>query len=544
MEALNLYFCIIFFFTAAIAIFLRFRRSDAAVSQININNVSYNRLYTIILPAAVILTGAAIRLYNIALIPAGIHQDEASIGYEAYILAKFGMDRDGHIFPVYPITYGSGGGSPLMIYLNVLTTNLFGSGPKTLRMLPAILGAATLILFFFAVRTLSADSLKRSQHLPSLSYVQGEYLWIPLVSLTVLAFCPWHIMLSRWSLDSNTTPFFVALALFLFAMGAFFQKDSAAFETIGTLFSASDKKKRLSLKSADPKATVFFALSAIVYSICLYSYGSTTIIIPLHLIIISVFCIKTGRMSFSQLIVGIALFILFSVPLLAFYAVNFLNLPEIITPYFSVTAFTSSRSVFSGEGSFLIRVFKNLSVMIKNITVGNSGEQILNYIPGYAPLFSFTFPITILGIVCSFIRVRKGEILDVFITSLFIPSFLFGIFVEEDINRMVMVFLPCVYYLARGFIFTVSEFVILEKAGKTSGERAGYIMCKALAPALFIVSSLFFVRTYFTEYNSMSADAFMPGYGEACSYADSIVPKGGYVYSTYEHVSAPFIMLW
>ena len=542
METINLYFSIVYMILIGVSVFLYFRRSKDYSGQINMDNVSFNKLFTIILPLAVTGVGAALILYHYAAVPAGLHHDEASIGYEAYILSKYGLDRDGNVFPIYPITYGSGGGSPLMIYLNVLNTKLFGWGVSTLRLLPAVLGILTLPVFFFALRVLSADSLKRAAHLPSLSYVQGEYLWIPLVSLSVLALCPWHVMLSRWSLDSNTTPFFVSLALFLFAHGAYFQKDASSFDSIGTLFSRKDRKKSRSLRSSDPRATLFFSLSAVMYALCLYSYGSTTVIIPIHLIAISVFCVKTRRMTLPQLMTGVILFILFSVPLMLFYAVNYLGLHEIVTPFFSITRFTAKRSVFSGGGSFAGSIITNFIAMIKNIAYGNSDEQILNYIPGFAPLFSFTFPMTLIGIICSFKRMKDNEILDVFIGSLFIPSFLFGLFVEEDINRMIMVFLPLIYYIARGFVFTLSEIIILEKKSEKNIEKAGYVLCKAIAPALLFVGALLFVKAYFGEYNELSAEAFMPGYGDACSYADSLVSGDSVIYSTYEHVAAPFMV--
>ena len=34
----------------------------------------------------------------------------------------------------------------------------------------------------------------------------------------------------------------------------------------------------------------------------------------------------------------------------------------------------------------------------------------------------------------------------------------------------------------------------------------------------------------------------MPGYGEACAYADTVTPYGNTIYSTYEHLSAPFMV--
>ena len=542
MNTINIFFSLIYLATAIAAVMLYRKQSGTNFSQINISNISFSKIYTILLPAAIIVIGVILRLYQIGVLPAGLHQDEASIGYESYILSAFGLDRDGHIFPIYPITYGSGGGSPLMVYLNVLTTWMFGCGVVTLRMLPAVLGFLTLPAFYCTIRILSADEIKRAAQVPSVSYVNGEYLWMPLVSLSVLTFCPWHIMLSRWSLDSNTTPFFVSMGLLFFALGAYFQKDASSFESIGTLFSGKDRKKMLSLRSSDLKATLLFSASAIMYSLCLYSYGSTTIIIPIHLIIICIFCIKTGRMNISQMLLGIVLFVLFAIPLILFYAVNYLGLPEIYTPYFSVNSFTASRSVFASGSGFFLSIIDSFVTMIKNFTFGNSKEQIMNYIPGFAPLFSFTFPLTLLGIIVSFNRVFKDEIPDVFMCSLFVPSFIFGLFVEEDINRMIMLFIPIVYYLARGFVFAVSSFVYFEKKAEKKAAKYGFILCKSIAPALFFVGASMFIQTYFIDYNSLSSEAFMAGYGDACSYANDKVEDGSHIYSTYEHVSAPFMV--
>ncbi|MBQ9513086.1 MAG: hypothetical protein IJR58_07815, partial [Lachnospiraceae bacterium] len=57
------------------------------------------------------------------------------------------------------------------------------------------------------------------------------------------------------------------------------------------------------------------------------------------------------------------------------------------------------------------------------------------------------------------------------------------------------------------------------------------------------VAAVFFVRDYFGErYQSLSAENFMPGYGEAVRYADSVSQEGQTVYSTYRHVAAPFMV--
>ena len=537
----NFYFGAIYIIIAISSLILWYRREKSNVSHVNISNVTFNRLYTLILPIAIIVLGAIIRLYRIGQLPSGLHQDEASIGYESYILSAFGIDRDGNRLPIYPITYGSGGGSPLMIYLNVITTYLFGAGVTTLRMLPAILGALTLPIFFLLLRFMSKDSVKSSSNL-SLMELNGEFVWLPLVGLSVITFCPWHVMLSRWSLDSNTAPFFICTSLLLFVLGAYTQKDATSFGNIDVLFSSKDSRKKRSLKASVPSATVCFALSAIFYALCLYDYGAATVIIPLHLIVISIYFLKTGRMTAFQLSLGILLFVIFTVPLGLFYAVNYFGLPQISTPLFTVTAFTAKRSIFVSGSGFFKSIIINFITIIKNLTVGNPEEQIVNLIPGFPPLFAFTFPVTVIGIVVSALGLKKGKLSDIFMFSLFIPAFIFGLLIEEDITRMVILFIPAIYFLTVGYIFVVTEFINIEKTAAKSSVKYFAYVTKAIAPALFFVGAAIFARAYFTQYNAVNSEAFMPGYGEACEYAESIVPSEGKILSTYEHLSAPFMI--
>ncbi|MCR5342224.1 MAG: hypothetical protein K6E70_02520 [Butyrivibrio sp.] len=542
MQTINPVFLISYLGIIIISLFLYSKRDKSSFSQINLSGITYNKIYTIILPVAIIVIGTALRLYRLAKIPEGLHQDEASIGYEAYILSVFGIDRDGNRYPVYPITYGSGGGSPLMIYLNAVTTFLFGSNALTLRALPAFLGCLTLVIAFLLLKKLSLESVLESESATSLQYVTGEYLWIPLVSLCVIALCPWHIMLSRWSLDSNTTPFWVITALLVFVIASTKQKDSSAFENIGILFKYRDRKKSRSLSASNTAATLLYALSAFLYALSLYSYGASTFVIPAHLILMCIIFKKNKRMTTFQIIVGVLVFALFTAPLFTFYIINALDLPAIVTPFFTITKFTAKRSVFASGSGILLSVGKNLFTIVKNLTLGDSSEQILNYIPGFPPFYAFTFPMTLLGIVISIIRSRRGELIDLVIHTLFFPSLIFGLFVEEDITRMVLIFIPVIYYLARGFIFVVGEFVTIEKNSASAVKKYAAILAKAVVPLLFVVASILFSNTYITEFNSLSAESYMPGYGEACAYADKLAGDSSTIYSTYEHVSAPFMI--
>ena len=63
---------------------------------------------THILFVLIILLAATVRLVLFGSHPAGLNQDEASIGYEAWSVLHYGIDRNGLSVPVHFIAWGSG----------------------------------------------------------------------------------------------------------------------------------------------------------------------------------------------------------------------------------------------------------------------------------------------------------------------------------------------------------------------------------------------------------------------------------------------------
>ena len=371
---------------------------------------------TRIILAVIMFIAAFLRLYDLGAIPYGLHQDEASLGYEAYSLAMYGIDRNGYPFPVYPITWGCGGGSPLMIYLNAISIRLFGNGVVKLRLLPAVSGIITVFLFYLVVKELTDNAKATHKNM------------ISLFATFFIAVCPWHVILSRWSLDANIMPLNMCLAMYLFMLG------------IRT------------------KKTYVYVLSAIAYAICMYSYGSATIVVPIHLLLLCIFCLKNKLLNIKQLIAsGVAFLVVFA-PLLAFYMVNYLGLPEVYAEHFTINRFTASRSgeVFlTLDSSLPANLFNNLKVFFKVITIGDDTDMLCHFIPGYGTLFEFTFPITFLGIYVTIRDVfsKKSEdsvekrAYDFVWLSMMFACFIMAVVIVADISRMVMMFLPLIYFL-------------------------------------------------------------------------------------------------
>ncbi len=452
-----------------------------------------------VLLVLILCFGGFLRIWNLTGLPDGLQQDEASIGYEAFCLATTGMDRNGFHWPVYPITWGSGGGSPIMIYLNVITTLLFGSGIWSIRIVPAFLGTVTLLLFYLLLR-------------------KGFGERTSLAGLLIFALTPWHIILSRWSLDSNTMPFWQALATFLLIRAVL----------------CTDHKRQ----------TRRYLLAAFFFGVCLYSYGSANVVIPLTLLFSCVYLLLQRRISWPQLAGCFAVFLAACLPLALFYAVNFLGFPEIAASWISFPKFTSSHfgSVFvSFDRTLPASLLHNAKELVRTLTVGLDGEVSWNAMPGYWTLYCFTWPVTLAGaVVC--IRTAKDHIVHCIMLAELAAALLFSLFIQQDINREVLLFLPLVYCMVMGFRWLY--LTLREIPRRIPGK-----LLAVLPLMLFLVGFASFAKDYYGgTYNEVAATDFMPGYGDAMVLADRLAcekeaeGKSSTVYSTYDLVASPFML--
>ncbi|MBQ9990260.1 MAG: glycosyltransferase family 39 protein [Lachnospiraceae bacterium] len=427
--------------------------------------------------------GIFLRFFRLADMPEGFQQDEASNAYEAFALSYYGMDRNGYHWPIYPITWGSGGGSPFLIYLCALVIRIFGNSVLTFRSVIAFFGICTLILFYLYIKKVHNSTAA-------------------LIGLGALAVCPWHVILSRWILDCNTIPFWVILVLLLF------------------------------WKASITGKTLHYLITAAVSGLCLYCYGSATVVIPLFLLLACCYNIYVGRLSIKQLLLSGLSFLLVVAPLAVFYFINLFELPAIVTDYFSIPRFVGNHtdSVFlSFDSSLPGKLLENLIHVIKMLTIGTTDEAI-NYVPGYFTFYHFTFPISFLGLYLAFRDMFKGGRKKAYskhspMVCMFTAAFLFSFMIDPNINRMIFLFLPLVYFFVLG----------ADAIRKYSVYLCGVVLI------LLSLGAASFTKDYFTEFNQTTSYLCMKGYGKAIQYAESIRKDGQMIYSTYEGLASPFI---
>lgn len=494
--------------------------------------------------------GCFLRFYHLTRLPDGLNQDEASIGYEAFSLAFYGVDRYGNPFPVYPITWGSGGGSPLLIYLTALSFKLFGVSIFVLRGTVAFFGCLTLPLFYLLVKE-AKSSLSGLQSSPTglpSSPTGLQSSPVGLLGMLLLAIAPWHILLTRWTLDYGLIPFTFGLAILVL------------------------------MKAARRQSTGLYVLASAMAALNMYSYGSANIVIPAFLLL-SVFFLMRGKiLSVRQLFLCMLMFLLVCAPLFLFYFINVCKLPEIITPFFSVERFRSDHtaSVFLSFSDLILRGegIKNIKELLLYLSVGVENGEYYTYMPGYWTFYVFTFPVTLIGFVVSFKRVREGRREALFevqnkaanahsascspsgavaaeeiVFAAFLASFLFGLTVRISINHIIMVYLPLLYYTVCGYDACMRA-AAHSRSEKAGGRRGKFDRQIFLFPVLTLwVGFLFFARDYYGgRYNALCADSiFFRGYGEACVYAEEAVKKeadssSALIYSTNTNLISPFMI--
>ena len=130
-----------------------------------------------------------VHLYRLGEIPFGLNVDEIGMGYDAYCLGNWGIDRYFSSFPVYLTNYG-GGQSALYAYLDIIPIRLLGLNVTAIR-LPAVFLYAVGILFGARTFKLVAGGHVQEHQAKALFY------------LFFTAVSPVYVMLFRIGMDCN-----------------------------------------------------------------------------------------------------------------------------------------------------------------------------------------------------------------------------------------------------------------------------------------------------------------------------------------------------
>jgi 4-amino-4-deoxy-L-arabinose transferase-like glycosyltransferase len=430
----------------------------------------------------VLVVAAVLRIYAIGSNPPSLSWDEVSIGYNAYSIAKTGMDEHKRFLPVDAFTAFGDYKPPVAIYLTVPFIAVLGLTETAVRLPSAISGIAAVLLTYLISRKLFWGSVRVSA--------------ISLVASGVMAVSPWHIMLSRAGFEAN-----VALTLTL----------------LGVLLVLHATQNRY-----------YFLYCWLPFVAAFYTFNSSRYFLPILGSALLWYIRKEAWGNKKSFLTGIVIAAIFMVPImphifskearLRFTEVNIFNDYPLVykantrVAYdgyaLSGKAFHNFRLVYAR--SYLMHYFDHFQPWF--LFIRGDGNPKFS-IQDTGQLYLFEAPFLLLGLYALWRSATKQSVvLTVWLLGAVIPA---AVARETPHALRIENTLPVwQLFIAAGFIYVIDAFK----------KYRLFLVILIFASYGFWVGH--FLHNYFIHYPKEFSGEWQYGYREAVRYAESV--KGGY----------------
>lgn len=353
----------------------------------------------------IFVVGFITRLVGIVEYPAGLNQDEASAGYEAYSILNYGVDRHGKLFPVHFISWRDGQ-NVLYSYLMIPFIYLFGLSVLTVRLPMAIVGCISLMLVY---KLLNRYNKK-----------------LGLIGLFFFAICPWHIMKCRWGLEANLFPDMVLIAVYII------------------------------IKALHSNKLINFYIGIAFLSLSVYSYGTSYAFLPIFIFILIIYLLKIKKINIYNALISFTIAGIIALPMILFVIINTFDYNEIHLLFITIPKLYNTRfedMVTISSPNFFDTVLNNF-VYNTNIILKQTDSTTYNGLPFYGICYVFSLPFTVLGLFkCLTKRNIEKNILNIW---LIVSVILLIICHKTNINRLNIIMIPVIMYTILG-IYDIIE---------------------------------------------------------------------------------------
>ena len=143
----------------------------------------------------ILILAFGLRFFNLDLTPNGVHADEASFYINAMSITETGMDEDGNKYPL-SIKSFIDPKPALYSYFQIPFIQLLSNPVAASRMPSVVFGVFSLFICFLLIKELASEKLA-------------------LITTTVIAISPWHIVMSRGTQEVILSFFFLVLSLLM-----------------------------------------------------------------------------------------------------------------------------------------------------------------------------------------------------------------------------------------------------------------------------------------------------------------------------------------
>lgn len=350
-----------------------------------------NKKFKYLLYLIIIFVACFVRSIYLDKIPASLNYDEASIGYEAYSLTKYGIDRNGFSFPIHFISWGSGQ-NVLYAYILIPFIKILGLTTFSVRLPMLIISCLSLIIAYYLFKEIFKDKIM-----------------IPVLLFTII---PWHFMKSRWALESNIFPDMILFSIYLL-----------------TKFHNTKNKK-------------YLYINTIILGISLYSYGTSYVFVPIYFILNYAYLLYKKLISTKTFIVNLLIIFVIAIPLLIFvyinlFKVNYIKIFNMTIPRLYFNRFEDVTII--KNSNFFQKGMNNLIGNIK-LVFNQYDNNKLNSINGIGVYYTISIPLIFIGLY-EIIKNTKTNSLYFIILSGIISSLIIMFLVKPEIHRI-----NCVWY--------------------------------------------------------------------------------------------------
>lgn len=433
-----------------------------------------------ILAIAVIFLGCFARLIYIDIYPVGLNQDEASSAYDAWSVLNYGIGRNEESYPVHFIAWGSGQNA-LYAYLMIPFIQILGLTNLAIRLPMALIGCISLLVFYHFMKSAFND---KKAH----------------IFTFIFAIFPWHLMKSRWGLESNLFP------------------DLILWATYALYYGITNKKNWC------------IWLSSIIFGLSTYSYGTSYFYVPVAILLIYISLIKMKKFTIKQALINLMIITLVALPMILFVLINYfdlntIHLGPITIPKLGTVRFEEITFLNSGILSIFKKFANNIYILCTN------DGNLLNYTDPYGLFYNIwlSIPLIIFGMIKS-IRSHFTSPVFTLMNCLFIASLLLMFVVDGAINRINIIFIPLTFYIAYGII-SLKKFAIIPLM-------------------IYLIFFILFEHYYYIDYQDTLNSYMRVGYKEAIEettnldyenlYIDRSIHTAYIFYLLYKEIPTPY----
>lgn len=414
-----------------------------------ISDLVFVKFYYVII-ALIFILALFLRAYHIASVPDVIELDEASLGYNAWCIAHYGVDRYLNPLPIYPQNQ-HGGQSPLYTYLVVFLIKTMGRGDISLWLvrLPGLI--SSMLVVIFGTKCISRVFQNRR---------------ITMMGALLLTACPYFVMHGRFALDCNLMLGCSTIAVYCLIR-----------------YIQSNRLRDL-------------ILCGISFGVVLYSYALSYFVIPVFLCLTALYLLFTRKITLRRTVLWAVCVCLTSLPVILFICALLFQLPPFHFLGFTITPIASDRMKDVASTNF----WDNVTRIIW-ITLTNSNYP-LDAVDKFYTMYFISIPFIIIGIAASLYHMATSLKTRTFHPSaLFLFFYVSGLFAiglsgAQHIYRANYFFLAYLYFLVNG-ITVVYRFV--------RSYRKCFICTLSVCYLIWCFS---FFRYYFGQYSVAAINTY------------------------------------